>query len=94
MKHVIRAIMVRSGYDLLSFVDFDRFLAMFGPVKTIILKISSLLTFSNGKGKWLTLDLELTMNMHVPAFVRSKTGSQTASSSGTNCALVFRALKF
>jgi hypothetical protein len=70
-KDVIRAIMVRPGYDLtLSFVDFSRFLAMFGPVETIMLKIASLLTCSNGSGKWLTFDPEHTMNMHVPAFAR------------------------
>jgi hypothetical protein len=56
-KDVIDAIIRPSTADSrLVFTDFCRFLAMFGPESTIMLKIASLLTCSNGTGNWLTFD--------------------------------------
>jgi hypothetical protein len=69
-KDIIRAIMIRPECDLLSFVDFSRCLAMFGPVDTIMLKILSLLTCSNDRGKLLTFDPEVMTDKHGPAFAR------------------------
>jgi serine/threonine protein kinase len=56
-KDVIRAIMARQGRgDALTFTEFSRFMAMFGPGWSVMLKIASLLTCSNNTGKWLTFD--------------------------------------
>jgi hypothetical protein len=56
-KEVVEAIIRPSSSDSkLIFTDFCRFLAMFGPERTIMLKIASLLTCSNATGKWLTFD--------------------------------------
>jgi hypothetical protein len=54
---VINAIIRPSLVDAkLGFADFCRFLAMFGPEKTVMLKIAALLTNSNKSGKWLTFE--------------------------------------
>jgi hypothetical protein len=51
---VIAAILKPSASQgKLSFSDFCRLLAMFGPERTIMVKISGLLTCSNATGKWL-----------------------------------------
>jgi hypothetical protein len=56
-REVIEAIMVPTlGDTKCGFADFCRFLAMFGPAKTIMLKIASLLTCSSQSGKWLTFE--------------------------------------
>jgi hypothetical protein len=56
-KDVIDAIVRPATSDSrMVFADFCRFLAMFGPEKTIMLKIASLLTCSNASGKWLSFD--------------------------------------
>jgi hypothetical protein len=56
-REVVEAIIRPSSSDTkLVFTDFCRFLAMFGPERTIMLKIASLLTCSNATGKWLTFD--------------------------------------
>jgi hypothetical protein len=56
-KDVIDAIIRPASNDSrLLFADFARFLAMFGPEKTIMLKIASLLTCSNASGKWLSFE--------------------------------------
>jgi len=58
-KEVIEAIITPTSSDSkLTFGDLCRFLAMFGPAKTIMLKIASLLTCSNNSGKWLTFDFD------------------------------------
>lgn len=54
---VIEAIMKPTATEpRLSFSDFCRFLAMFGPARTVMLKISALLTCSNSTGKWLIFE--------------------------------------
>jgi hypothetical protein len=56
-REVIEAIMVPALGDLkCGFADLCRFLAMFGPANTLMLKIASLLTCSNQSGKWLTFE--------------------------------------
>jgi hypothetical protein len=66
-KEVIRAIITPTVYEAkLSFVHFARFLAMFGPTQTIMLKIASLLTCSNNTGKWLTFDSDPTSMHQLP----------------------------
>jgi hypothetical protein len=55
-REVISAIIRPAAGDRLFFADFCRFLAMFGPEKTVMLKIAALLTCSNATGKWLTFD--------------------------------------
>jgi hypothetical protein len=56
-RDVIDAILRPSVSDSrLVFADFCRFLAMFGPENTLMLKIASLLTCSNETGNWLTFD--------------------------------------
>jgi hypothetical protein len=58
-RDVIRAIMCPTGYEPSpTFQDFCRFLAMFGPQQTIMVKIAALLTCSNDSGKWLTFDCQ------------------------------------
>jgi hypothetical protein len=59
-REVIAAIIRPSAGERLSFADFCRFLAMFGPEKTVMLKIAGLLTCSNATGKWLTFDRDHT----------------------------------
>jgi hypothetical protein len=56
-RDVLRAIMVQQGKgQALSFYEFSRLLAMFGPAYSLMFKIASLLTSSNSTGKWLTFD--------------------------------------
>jgi hypothetical protein len=56
-KDVIEAILLPSAMDVqLGFTEFAKFLAMFGPEKTIMVKIAALLKCSNATGKWLTFD--------------------------------------
>jgi hypothetical protein len=55
-KEVIRAIIATRPDVPLTFQDFARFMAMFGPEATVMIKIASLLTCSNETGKWLTFD--------------------------------------
>jgi hypothetical protein len=58
-REVIRAIVTpRSPGGRFSFQEFCRFLAMFGPQRTVMLKIASLLQCSNSTGKWLTFDAD------------------------------------
>ena len=54
---VIKAIIDPHGSkQYITKVDLFRFLAMFGPDKTAMLKIASLLLCSNNNGNWLTFD--------------------------------------
>jgi hypothetical protein len=56
-REVIEAIILPGPVDpKLTFSDFCRFLAMFGPAKAVMLKIAAILTCSNATGKWLTFD--------------------------------------
>jgi hypothetical protein len=56
-KEVIDAIIRPSAATShVDFPDFSRFLAMFGPESTIMLKIASLLSCSNVTGNWLSFD--------------------------------------
>jgi hypothetical protein len=56
-RDVIDAIIRPAATDSrLVFADFSRFMAMFGPENTLMLKIASLLTCSNGSGNWLTFE--------------------------------------
>jgi hypothetical protein len=56
-KEVLRAIMWKQGRgEGMVFGDLCRFLAMFGPGCSVMMKIASLLTCSNSTGKWLTFD--------------------------------------
>jgi hypothetical protein len=56
-KDVIKAILnPLSNLSTLSFTDFSRFLAMFGPAPSIMVKIASLLMCSNSTGRWLSFD--------------------------------------
>jgi hypothetical protein len=51
----MRAIVTpRSASGRFSFQEFCRFFAMFGPQRTVMLKIVSLLQCLNSTGKWLT----------------------------------------
>jgi hypothetical protein len=63
---VIRAIIVTRQDVLVTFSDFARFLAMFGPELTVMIKIASLLTCSNETGKWLTFDSAVIPNRQLP----------------------------
>jgi hypothetical protein len=70
-KDVIKAIIVPpTGATQLDFADFCRFLAMFGPEQTVMLKISSLLTCSNATGKWLTFDSDFMAERRPAPFAR------------------------
>lgn len=54
---VIKAIIApNQTMQPLTFYDFCKLLAMFGPEDTIMLKISSLLKCSNNTGQWLRFD--------------------------------------
>jgi hypothetical protein len=56
-REVIEAIILTGPMDpKLTFTDFCRFLAMFGPADGVMPKIAALLTCSNATGKWLTFD--------------------------------------
>jgi hypothetical protein len=68
-KEVIDAIIrPNSNEKKLLFPDFCRFLAMFGPEKTIMLKIAALLTCSNASGKWLSFERDHTRSRPPIAF--------------------------
>lgn len=61
-QEVIQAIISPSRtIPTSTFVDLCRFLAMFGPENTIMLKIASLLSCSNNSGNWLQFDENPTM---------------------------------
>jgi hypothetical protein len=53
---VLRAIICPSNELVVSEVQFVRFMAMFGPASTAMLKISSLLEISHTTGQWLIFD--------------------------------------
>jgi hypothetical protein len=56
-REVIEAIIIPRPLDSkLTFTDFCRFLAMFGPANAVMPKIAAVLTCSNASGKWLTFD--------------------------------------
>nr|1Q87_A Chain A, kDa initiator binding protein [Trichomonas vaginalis]1Q87_B Chain B, kDa initiator binding protein [Trichomonas vaginalis]1Q88_A Chain A, kDa initiator binding protein [Trichomonas vaginalis]1Q88_B Chain B, kDa initiator binding protein [Trichomonas vaginalis]1Q89_A Chain A, kDa initiator binding protein [Trichomonas vaginalis] len=59
---VISAIMAPQEEQTKSKADLYKFLAMFGPYETIMLKIASLLLISNNKGHWLTFDPQAEKN--------------------------------
>lgn len=64
---VIRAILTPTHTPRhLQFADFCRLLAMFGPSETLMLKIWSLLTYSNNTGKWLTFDTSPDVAQRIP----------------------------
>lgn len=50
---VMEAILAPSGPTMLSFTNFGKVMAMFGPESTMMQKIASLLTCSNESGQWL-----------------------------------------
>lgn len=50
---VLQAIMAPDPQPTISFFQFAKLLAMFGPENTIMLKIASLLCCSNSTGQWL-----------------------------------------
>jgi hypothetical protein len=67
-KEVIEAIIIPTiTNSKLTFADLCRFLAMFGPPKTVMLKIASLLTCSNQSGKWLTFEFDRVVP-HTPPY--------------------------
>jgi hypothetical protein len=65
-KDVIRAIVAGQRSEPLSFADFCRFLAMFGPSRSLMVKIAALLTCSNDSGKWLTFDSKPELHCPLP----------------------------
>jgi hypothetical protein len=55
---VLTAIISPRNSDHITFDDFAKFMAMFGPEKTVMLKIASLLDCSHRTGQWLYFDTE------------------------------------
>ena len=55
-REVLRAIIAHSQPESIDFNQFCRFMAMFGPEPTIMLKIASLLSCSNNSGQWLMFE--------------------------------------
>jgi hypothetical protein len=55
---VLTAIITPTKTRLVMAGDFLKFMAMFGPEKTVMLKIASLLQCSHRTGEWLTFDLD------------------------------------
>lgn len=55
-RDVLKAIIAPSQPDCIDFNQFCRFMAMFGPEQTIMLKIASLLGCSNATGQWLMFE--------------------------------------
>lgn len=55
-REVLRAIIAPSQPEYIDFNQFCRFMAMFGPEPTIMLKIASLLSCSNNTGQWLMFE--------------------------------------
>lgn len=53
---VLTAIMMPVQSYEITYLRFAQFMAMFGPERSIMLKIASLLTGSNNSGRWLTFD--------------------------------------
>ena len=55
-ESVLRALIVpcRLGFHSVSKIDFFRFLAMFGPPSSAMVKIAGLLEHSNNTGNWLS----------------------------------------
>ena len=84
-EDVMKAILLPSDQAMLTFAQFGKIMAMFGPQKTMMQKIRSLLTCSNSSGQWL-------------AFERSDPSSSPSGIAGTfddhepNC-LVIRQMK-
>lgn len=62
-RDVLKAIIAPSQPEYIDFNQFCRFMAMFGPEQTIMLKIASLLSCSNATGQWLMFD-KVTQNMN------------------------------
>ncbi|OHT07139.1 39 kDa initiator binding protein [Tritrichomonas foetus] len=54
---VLKAIFAPQGTDTVKFSDFYRFMAMFGPAKTVMLKIHSLLEVATAGTPWLYFGL-------------------------------------
>jgi hypothetical protein len=55
---VLTAIIAPKRAERITFEQFARFLAMFGPDRTVMLKIASLLDCSHRTGQWLYFDTE------------------------------------
>jgi hypothetical protein len=56
-RDVLAALLCTSPDDAhLVFMDFSRFMAQFGPEKTVMLKAAALLACSNDTGRWLTFE--------------------------------------
>ena len=55
---VLQAIISPNGVDTVTFEQVVKFLAMFGPERTAMLKIASLLGCSQRTGQWLRLDTQ------------------------------------
>jgi hypothetical protein len=55
---VLTAIIAPKKMDVVTFAALARFLAMFGPDRTVMLKIASLLECSHRTGQWLYFDTE------------------------------------
>jgi hypothetical protein len=55
---VLTAIIAPKKSERITFEQFTRFLAMFGPEKTVMLKIASLLDCSHRTGQWLYFDTD------------------------------------
>ncbi|KAH0792883.1 39 kDa initiator binding protein [Histomonas meleagridis] len=58
----------RADPEYIEMTDFIRFLAMFGPKKTAMLKIASLLEYSNNTGNWLFFSRETPHNSFYASF--------------------------
>jgi hypothetical protein len=61
---VLTAIIIPKRMEHTTFERFARFLAMFGPERTVMLKIASLLDCSHRTGQWLYFDTD---GMQMPA---------------------------
>ena len=61
---VINAIIAPDDRPLINYSDLYKFLAMFGPAETAMLKIAELLRYSNSSGNWLHFTNDIQMEVH------------------------------
>lgn len=68
-QEVLQAIISpQRNAQIVTYDQFCKFMAMFGPEDTIMIKIASLLSCSNSSGQWLIFDPTITPGMYCGSF--------------------------
>lgn len=86
---VIKAIIAPTNAPI-SFYEFSKLLAMFGPEETIMLKISSLLKCSNSTGQWLRFDNTCNQKLYPGGSFDTQKPSGSFDPQKPNCLQIYR----